>query len=69
MDDDQKQRVMIAIVAFNFTVIALMLVFTMMGVFAAISPWSALIKRAAVSIVAGVVVGGLAYVAVQMSQR
>ena len=69
MDQDQKQRVMIAIVAFNFTVMALMIVLSVMGTFASTSPYSALMTRAVVSLVVGAVVGAGAYVAVQMSQR
>ncbi len=70
MDDQQKQSVMVAILAFNITVIAAMLVLSGMNLFSnPASNYGQYGTRAAVSIVIGAVVAGIAYVAAKMAQK
>ena len=70
MDDQQKQCVMIAVLAFNITVIAVMLSLWGLNVFSnPASLFSEYGTRAVVSIIIGAVVAGIAYFGASMAQK
>ena len=64
MDDAQKQRLLVAIIAFNLTVLIFQVVFNM-GMFGFAFTWGKL----ALAVVLGAVVGGGTYGAMQFLQR
>jgi hypothetical protein len=64
MDESQKQRVMLAIVAFNLTIITYQLIFNM-NMFGFTFTW----VKLALGLVLAAVVGGAAYVGAQFMQR
>ena len=59
MDEQTKQRVMIAVVAFNLTV----MIYALYTVLSRFAPWSfgAFLATAAIAIVLGLVVGAIAF--------
>ena len=66
MDEEQKQRVMVAVLAFNLTVIVMML---LLWIFGQPGYFGTYVTRALISVVVGAVVAGVAYFGVQMAQR
>ncbi len=66
--DEQKQRIQIAIVALNITMMVLMILFTVLGVLGD-GGWGSVGLRILVSFVAGAVVGGITYFVVPMMMR
>ena len=63
MDEQQKQRVLVAILAFNVTAIGFQLVFNM-GFFGFSFTW----LKLTLALILGAVAAGVAYVGVQMTQ-
>ena len=70
MDEEQKQRILIAVLALNFTVIAMMIGLSIFGVFGADpASTSAYVLRIVTSLVVGGIAGAIGYFAAPSLMR
>lgn len=67
MDEQLKQRLMLAIVAFNLTVVAYLIGAQVMG--SSVGTWGTFFSRAAVGAGIGLVVGGAVFGAASLMKR